>query len=174
MSHASDVITATNAIEASYGDILWYSDPTPGHPTATYAQPSSVPGLTGAPGATGASGINGTNGVDGATGAQGDQGVQGTQGVKGATGNTGAQGVAGRDAIVPAVDPRMDVEIREFDSKHWQMSSFASFGFQTGTSKYIVGQKLTLKLGKSYEARQMELMEQRMNKLLKNSVLLPE
>ena len=152
-AYASDVVTATNASEASYGDILWYSDPTPGHPTATYAQPSSVPGLTGATGSAGADGVNGTNGKDG---------------------KDGVNGVNGRNAMAPAIDPRLDVEVREFDSKHWSVSSGVSFALQTGSARYIVTQKLTLKLGKSYEEKQMERMEQRMQKLLRDSVLLPE
>lgn len=155
--HASDVVTTTNAGEASYGDILWYSDPTPGHPTATYAPPSSIPGLAGL---NGTDGVNGTNGADGA------------KGETGVAGKDGANGRDGRDASVPAIDPRLDVEVREFDSKHWSMSSFASFGMQSGTSRYIVGQKLTLKLGKSYEEKQRAELEKRMEKLLKNSVFL--
>ncbi len=153
-AYASDVITTTNASEAQYGDILWYSDPTPGHPTATYALPSSVPGLTGAQGATGAAGQDGTNGTNGKDG------------------KNGLNGVNGKDAVVPAVDPRMDVEVREFDSKHWSMASYASFGFQTGTSRYIVGQKLTLKLGKSYEQKMIEKLQKQLSG--NNVIVLPE
>ncbi len=160
MVHASDVLNATNASEAVYGDILWYSDPTPGHPTATYAPPSSIPGLAGLNGADGHDGVNGVNGQDGA---------------KGETGNNGKDGLNGRDgrdASVPAIDPRLDVEIREFDSRHWSMSSFASFGMQSGTSRYIVGQKLVLKLGKSHEEKELDKLRKEL--MGKNVIVLPE
>jgi len=152
---ASDVVTTTNAGDAAYGDILWYSDPTPGHPTATYAPPSSIPGLAG---------LDGQDGKDG---------VNGQDGVKGETGTAGKDGVNGTNAKVPAIDPRMDVEVREYDSRHWSMSSYASFGFQSGTSRYIVGQKLTLKLGKSYETKQMELLEKKLQSAMKDALLMP-
>lgn len=94
-----------------------------------------------------------------------------TPGAKGATGATGAvgpqgpQGAPGRDAIAPAIDPRVDVEVREYDAQHWSMSSFASFGFQDSTARYIVGQKLTLKLGHSYEETKQLALEKKLQAL---------
>lgn len=130
-----------------------------------YVPLSQLKGATGAAGASGAAGIAGTNGQ---TGQAGTNGAQGVQGLKGDKGNPG------KNLEAPAIDPRLDVEIREFDSKHWAMSSFASFGMQTSTARYIVGQRLTLKLGKSYEEKQMSLLEARMQKLLKDSVFMGE
>lgn len=92
-------------------------------------------------------GADGTNGMAGSAGTKGATGAQGLQGV---------QGVPGRDAEAPAIDPRLDVEIREYDAKHWSVSSYASFGMQTRTARYIVGQRLTLKIGSSYESRVLE------------------
>lgn len=101
-------------------------------------------------------------------GATGAVGVAGTQGPK------GDKGDPGKNLEAPAIDPRLDVEVREYDSQHWTMSSFASFGMQSTTAQYIVGQRLTLKLGKSYEEKERELLEGRIQKTLKDSILLGE
>lgn len=160
------------------GDILYYSGIS-GNTSGTWAQPSSIPGLQGPQGiqgiqgVAGVDGINGTNGTDGVDGATGPQGVQGAQGVKGDKGDTGKQGLPGLNglnATAPAIDPRLDVEVREYDAKHWSVSSYASFGMQNATSRYIVGQKLVLKLGTSYEGRLLEAQAkeiERLKRLLK-------
>lgn len=96
------------------------------------------------------------NQLKGATGSQGNTGTSGVAGSTGAKGEKGDKGDPGQNAYAPAIDPRVDVEVREYDAKHWSLSSFASFGFQSSTTRYIVGQKLTLKLGKSYEERELE------------------
>ncbi len=154
VAHANNVTDTLVAGQSpSTGDILWYSGVS-GNTSGTWSQPSSIPGLAGLDGKDGTNGTNGTNGKDGAKGA------------------TGARGADGKNLEAPAIDPRLDVDVREYDAKHWSLSSFASFGMQSSTSRYIVGQKLTLKLGKSYEQKQMEAMEQRMQKLLKDSVFL--
>lgn len=110
----------------------------------------------------GATGQAGASGVQGSAGSQGTQGVQGTQGAVGAKGDKGDQGIQGPkgdSADVPAIDPRLNVKIREYDSTHWSLSSFASFGFQSGTPRYIVGQELELKLGKSAEQREIDKLK---------------
>lgn len=93
---------------------------------------------------------------------KGATGVTGATGITGKAGAVGPQGPAGRDAEAPSIDPRLGVEIREYDAEHWSVSSGASFGMQSSTARYIVQQTLTLKLGKSYEQRQIE----KINKLL--------
>ncbi len=160
VAHANNVTDTLVAGQSpSTGDILWYSGVS-GNTSGTWSQPSSIPGLAG---------LDGTNGINGVDGAKGDTGATGANGKDG---KNGINGRDGHDAQAPAIDPRLDVEVREYDAKHWSLSSFASFGMQSSTSRYIVGQKLTLKLGKSYEQKQMEAMEQRMSKLLKDSVFL--
>jgi collagen triple helix repeat protein len=128
--------------------------------------PQGIQGVAGPTGAIGPMGIKGTTGntgtpgTSGPVGATGNTGNTGVAGAKGATGPSGSQGVAGAvgsqgpsGATAPEIDPRIDVEVREYDAQHWAISSFASFGMQDGTSRYIVGQKLVLKLGQSYEER---------------------
>lgn len=152
-----------NGIETQAGD--------PKANDVDYVPLSQLKGATGAAGAVGASGAAGvagavgTAGINGQTGANGAQGLQGLKGDKGDT---------GKNLEAPAIDPRLDVEIREFDSQHWTTSSFASFGMQTTTARYIVGQRLTLKLGQSYEEKQRHLLEKRMQKMLRDSILLGE
>ncbi len=155
--------TLTSGQTPIQGDILYF-DGVAGNTAGTWAQPSSIPGLQGA------AGTDGVNGVDGAAGANGANGANGS---KGSDGADGVNGVNGKNLSAPSIDPRMDVEVREFDSKHWSMSSYASFALQTGTARYVVGQKLTLKLGKSFEEKQRELLEKKLLKLMDNSVLLP-
>lgn len=95
-------------------------------------------------------GLNGSSGSNGAIGTTGNVGAQ------------GPQGVPGRDAEAPAIDPRVDVEVREYDAQHWSTSSYASFGMQSSTARYIVGQRLTLKLGRSYEETQNEALKRKL------------
>lgn len=112
---------------------------------------SLTPGPTGATGATGNTGNTGATGNTGSVGKTGNTGAQGVQGI---------QGPKGDSAEVPSVDPRLGVEIREYDSKHWSISSGASFGMQSSTARYIVQQTLTLKLGSSYEEREIAKLRQ--------------
>lgn len=132
------------------------------------AGPIGPKGATGATGQTGTAGLNGANGATGNTGANGTSGAVGASGAKGATGNTGTTGATGAvgpqgtSADVPAIDPRLGVEVREWDSKHWSISSSASFGMQSSTARYIVEQKLTLKLGRSYEEQRIDALERRL------------
>ena len=130
-----------------------------------FVDPGSIPGLKGATGQTGAQGVQGnagSQGVAGSKGATGAQGIQGVKGDKGDKGDQGVQGAKGDSADVPAIDPRLNVKIRHYDSKYWTLNSFASFGMQSGTSRYIVGEELVLKLGKSYESKQQEKLEARL------------
>jgi hypothetical protein len=106
----------------------------------------------------GTSGPQGPQGIQGVQGPVGPAGIAGQPGASGKAGATGAQGTMGpqgptRDAS--AVDPRLDVEVREYDAKRWALSSYASFGMQASTSRYVVGQRLTVKLGQSYEQREI-------------------
>ena len=132
------------------------------------AGPIGPKGATGATGNTGSNGVNGTNGSNGSNGAVGASGSNGSAGATGKVGATGAkgdqgiQGAQGSAADVPAIDPRLNVKIREYDAKHWSISSFASFGIQSGTSRYIVGQELELKLGKSYEEKRIDALERKL------------
>jgi len=123
--------------------------------------PAGAPGSEGTPGVAGTPGTNGADGATGAQGVAGAQGVKGNAGTMGAKGATGAQGVRGDAANAPAIDPRLNVRIRQFDSQHWTLASFASFGMTSQTARYIVGEELTLKLGKSYEERRLDALESR-------------
>jgi Collagen triple helix repeat (20 copies) len=116
-------------------------------------------GQQGAQGPKGDPGSNGHNGTNGTPGAAGSQGVAGD---KGSTGDTGAIGPQGTSADVPSIDPRLGVEVREYDSKHWSISSSASFGMSNSTARYIVEEKLTLKLGRSYEERRIDELERKL------------
>jgi hypothetical protein len=122
------------------------------------AGPQGPIGPQGPQGPQGAQGNAGTNGTNGSVGPTGATSASGTQGAPGAQGVQGPQGPAA-EINVPAIDPRLEVEIREYDSRHWSLSSFGSFGMQSGTSRYIVGEKLTLKLGKSYEEREIDRLK---------------
>jgi hypothetical protein len=133
--------------------------------------PQGIPGLQGPMGFIGPMGPQGRPGFNGANGVNGTQGVAGAMGATGAQGQTGkagaagVQGPAGPAQDVPAIDPRLDVEVREYDAKHWAMSSYASFGMQSGTSRYIVGQRLTLKLGRSSEQRELDQLRKEVEQL---------
>jgi Collagen triple helix repeat (20 copies) len=118
--------------------------------------PAGPQGLQGPRGPQGFPGQQGQPGWQGPMGLQGYDGANGISGKDGINGKDGAVGPAGVSSVVPAVDPRIDVEIREYDAKHWAVSSYVSFGIQTGTSRYIVGQRLVLKLGKSSEQREID------------------
>jgi hypothetical protein len=113
-------------------------------------------GPQGLQGPIGPQGFTGQPGQQGLAGSRGSNGINGIDGKDGINGKDGAVGPAGVSSVVPAVDPRIDVEIREYDAKHWAVSSYVSFGIQTGTSRYIVGQRLVLKLGKSSEQREID------------------
>lgn len=141
-------------------------DPNSAHNTTDidYVPLAQLKGATGQTGAQGTQGSAGSNGAQGATGSQGVQGTKGDVGEKGDKGDRGLQGPKGDSADVPAIDPRIEVEVREYDSTHWTVSSFASFGFQSSTPRYIVGQKLTLKLGKSAEQREIDQLRKQLGR----------
>jgi hypothetical protein len=126
---------------------------------------SLTPGPIGPQGAQGTAGINGVNGasgIQGVAGATGHAGAQGVQGMQGLQGQQGLQGAPGKDMEAPGIDPRLDVEVREYDAEHWSLASYASFGMQTSTARYIVGEKLTLKIGKSYEQTEIDKLKQQL------------
>ncbi len=155
-NNVTDTLVAGQSPTA--GDILYYNGIS-GNTAGTWAQPSSIPGLQGAPGndgTNGSDGVNGSNGVDGAAGANGKDGSAGAN---------GTNGINGKNFSAPAIDPRLNVEIRYFDSQHWFMASGASFALQTGSARYIVTQTLGLKLGKSYEEKQREKLEKDVRRL---------
>lgn len=121
-------------------------------------------GVAGSVGAIGNTGNDGAKGATGATGNSGAAGTAGAPGAKGAVGPQGAKGDKGDSADVPQIDPRLNVKIRLYDSKHWSFSSFASFGMQSGTPRYIVGQELELKLGKSAEQREIDKLRKELGR----------
>lgn len=157
--HPADVANGSYVVPVVYN-----RTPAEGSGTETQAgdaKPNDVDyiPLTQLKGATGASGTNGTVGATGSTGNTGSTGQTGAQGVQGVKGD---KGDPGQNLEAPAIDPRLDVEVREYDSKHWTLSSFASFGMQSSTARYIVGEKLTLKLGKSYEQRELDALKHKL------------
>ena len=149
-------------------------------------------GLHGIDGIDGKDGMNGIDGRDGAKGDQGDMGLPGAPGVEGEKGNTGDKGEQGIQGIkgvdfdpttlneqnskLDSMSSRINKlertqyvfqgEVRLFDTRKWTGKPFVRYNIQRHKVD-TVGFILTYKIGKSYEERQMELLNKRLDRLEK-------
>jgi hypothetical protein len=149
-------------------------------------------GFVGNNGKDGTNGIDGKDGKDGAVGAKGDQGdmglpgTPGAEGEKGDKGEQGIQGIKGVDfdpATLNEQNSKLDNmnsrinklertqyvfqgEVRLFDTRKWTGKPFVRYNIQRHKVD-TVGFILTYKMGKSYEERQMELLNKRLDRLEK-------
>jgi len=117
-------------------------------------------GADGAPGVDGVNGQDGLNGADGAIGAQGEKGNTGDKGNEGKKGEQGIQGLPGK-----GLKDRIELigEIRILDTKKTTWSVYA--GQDVNNRASIVGAKVVFKLGSSYEQRELEKLNARLEKL---------
>ena len=148
-------------------------------------------GAKGDRGDTGPQGIQGIAGQDGKDGAKGDQGEQGVAGLQGDKGDQGLKGDQGKDVDPATVDRINETlnsqqsqvdglnnrvgalertqyivggEIRLFDSKKWQISTFADYS-TTRSTVDRAGLRVTYKMGQSYEERRLDALEKRVSNI---------
>ena len=124
-----------------------------------------VKGGKGDIGEAGKDGINGVNGKDGAKGDKGDTGVKGGKGDKGDKGKRGATGKGLKDQY------KVGVELRLTDTKRTTTSIYYNRDFNNNVNE--IGAKLTLKLGSSYEERELEKTNKRLNTIEKKLEITP-
>lgn len=123
-------------------------------------------GLNGIDGLDGYTPIKGTDyfdgapGVDGVIGAQGEKGNTGDEGKTGKQGEQGIQGLPGK-----GLKDRIELigEVRILDTKKTSWSVYA--GQDVNNRASIVGAKVVFKLGSSYEQRELEKLQTRLDKL---------
>jgi hypothetical protein len=153
-------------------------------------------GKDGINGKDGKDGINGKDGNDGEVGPKGDQGdvglpgVPGEEGAKGDIGDKGEHGIQGMKGLdfdpatlneqnskLDNMNSRINKlertqyvfqgEVRLFDTRKWTGKPFVRYNIQRHKVD-TVGFILTYKMGKSYEERQMELLNTRLDRMEKN------
>lgn len=116
---------------------------------------SSCPTCTTCPvGATGAAGINGTNGTNG------------TNGINGINGVNGAAGINGQDGKDAETHTKLigGVDVRLLDYQHIAIHAFDDYNLRDGHNDSI-GARVVVKLGQSWEERQMAIMQKQINDL---------
>lgn len=120
-------------------------------------------GIDGINGKDGLNGINGLNGKDGLNGEKGDTGEQGIQGVKGDIGAKGEQGERGFTGKGLKDRQEAQLEVRILDTRKTATSIYyiRDFNNQINTA----GVKFTIKLGTSYEEREIKKLVERLNKI---------
>lgn len=125
--------------------------------------PQGPQGIAGQDGLNGVDGINGLNGIDGAIGPQGEKGNMGDKGDEGKTGKQGEQGPQGLQG--KGLKDRIELigEVRILDTKKTTWSVYA--GQDVNNRASIVGAKVVFKLGSSYEQRELEKLNARLDKL---------
>ena len=128
-----------------------------------------IQGFTGDKGDTGEQGIQGLIGEQGIqglignignTGEQGIQGVQGKTGVKGDKGDKGDRGLRGKGL---RNQQKAGIELRVFDTKRTTFSVYMNNDFNNKVTE--TGVKLTIKLGTSYEEREIAKTNRRLDRL---------
>lgn len=144
-----------------------------------------VAGANGVNGQDGTNGANGSDGVSGKDGQKGDTGSTGKDGINGKNGTTGKDGTAGKDgkdgkAGPAGIDANIDhslfvnvgVDVRWYDTKYVAFSS----GYRHDLNHHdntVDALVVHLKLGKSYEQRQLEALEKRVQRQMQNAVVFP-
>lgn len=142
-------------------------------------------GQDGIVGKDGMNGVSGNNGADGKDGTKGDAGTVGKDGTNGKNGETGKDGTNGKDgkdgkAGPAGIDANIDhglfvnigLDVRWYDTKYVAFSS----GYRHDLNHHdntVDALIVHLKLGKSYEQRQLETLEKRIRQDLYNVIALP-
>jgi len=140
-------------------------------------------GLNGIDGLNGDKGDTGEQGIQGFTGEQGIQGIQGIQGLIGNIGNTGEQGVQGVQGKTGVKGDKGDkgdrglrgkglkdqykagVGLRIFDTKRTQGEIAYYRDFNNQANEIVA--KITIKLGSSFEEREIAKTNSRLDRLEK-------
>lgn len=154
-----------------------------------------IQGLAGEDGLDGINGRDGIDSKDGEVGPKGDRGDMGIPGTPGVEGEQGAAGIEGKQGIegIKGIDfdpatlneqnSKLDNmnsrinklertqyvfqgEVRLFDTRKWTGKPFVRYNIQRHKVD-TVGFILTYKMGKSYEGRQMELLNKRLDRMEK-------
>jgi len=123
-------------------------------------------GLNGQDGINGIDGLNGEQGIQGFTGDKGDTGEQGIQGVQGVQGKTGVKGDKGDRGLRGKGlknQQKAGIELRVFDTKRTTFSIYMNNDFNNKVTE--TGIKLTIKLGTSYEEREIAKTNRRLDRL---------
>lgn len=111
----------------------------------------------------GKDGTNGVDGRDGQNGLDGRDGVDGQDGEKGEKGDKGKQGERGLQGRGLENRHELIVEGRLFDTKRTTFSVYS--GYDTNNRVSIVGAKLTIKFGTSYEERELNKLKREIETL---------
>lgn len=105
-------------------------------------------------------GIDGQDGIDGKIGDKGDKGDTGKTGKNGNKGDRGLQGEQGR-----GLEDRYELigEVRFLDTRKTTWSIYAGHDFNNDVN--IFGAKCIIKLGRSYEERRLDKLEEKIRTL---------
>jgi len=143
-------------------------------------------GINGIDGLNGDRGDTGEQGIQGFTGEQGIQGIQGIQGLIGNIGNTGEQGIQGVQGVQGKTGVKGDkgdkgdrglrgkglkdqykagVGLRIFDTKRTQGEIAYYRDFNNQANEIVA--KITIKLGSSFEEREIAKTNSRLDRLEK-------
>lgn len=107
--------------------------------------------------------ITGPQGPVGPQGPAGKNGTNGTNGVNGVNGKAGINGVNGQNAQdESSVSMAVDTAVRLYDSKYIQLQAFNMYAGRDGDT---FGARLVVKLGSSYEERQLKALRLQLDAL---------
>lgn len=130
-------------------------------------------------GCSGNSGSQGPQGPEGPAGKDGQNGVNGTNGTNGTNGNNGVNGAIGPQNPIKSM-LIAGLEVRLFDTKRLSLFAFDDYQLDpqpshdlfSGARNNSYGARLVIKLGSSYEEREIEKLR---NELKGHNVIeLPE
>jgi len=115
------------------------------------------------------------NGCSGGTGPQGPQGNPGANGANGTNGSNGQNGKDGKDASTQFLGANLvgDFAVRLYDGKRIQLQAFDTyiFGSTPGSDVFgngqnmMIGGRVVLKLGSSYEEHELEKLRREIRAL---------
>lgn len=110
----------------------------------------------------GPAGLDGTNGTDGS------DGLNGTDGQSGKDGNNGKDGRNADTRVMPV----LDTALRIYDGKYIQLQAFNVLRLADhnkralgGSTEFMAGARIVIKLGRSYEERLLETQQKEINAL---------
>lgn len=116
----------------------------------------------------GCSGNVGPRGPQGQPGLNGSDGTNGINGTNGTNGTNGINGTNGRDADAKIM-PVLDAALRLYDGKYVQLQAFNVWHLSdknsralAGTTEFMAGARVVLKIGKSYEERRLDALEHKL------------
>lgn len=156
--HSSQVANGQFYVPITYnGNTGAENDPFHANSDIDYVPLSQLKGTNGTNGSNGAVGSSGANG---AKGDQGDKGSKGDAGAKGDKGDPGTQG----DDMNHRLMVNVGAEVRWYDWKHFAVSSGYRYDVNHGDHT-VDALVLQVKLGKSYEGREMEALKGKLKAL---------